>query len=326
MRRNQHYHDRVNRVLDYITTHLDDDLSLAKLSEVGCFSPFHFHRIFHGLTSETLNNHVRRVRLERAATLMKASPHRRITDVAMEAGFAGTAEFSRAFKNHFGRTASSWDRRSPLEKSKIRKAPETFSFDSEEELKRWKASKKDLRVRLHRFSGFRYVYNRTFAAYGNTHVVDNYRALIEWLKTRCTDPRDVVVIGMSMDDPSITPSEQCRYDLGIAFPREPGGILGEIVRARGGTGRPRESLPTRSECDEQGFSIRDFDAHAIVSLHCAGDIAHAARVWQYLYRIWLPPSSLEPANLPAMEIFVELLEEIGWETFDLQACIPVVRF
>src|SRR5260370_23477808 len=128
VRRNDHYHDRVNRVLDYIGEHLDGELSLAKLSEIGCFSPFHFHRIFQGVTGETLNSHVRRVRLERAALLMKTSPRKRITDVALETGFAGTAEFSRAFKNHFDRTASSWDQRSPLEKSQICKAQVMLSL------------------------------------------------------------------------------------------------------------------------------------------------------------------------------------------------------
>src|ERR1700757_680887 len=119
MRNNPHYHDRVNRVLDYVSEHLGGDLSLAKLSAVGCFSPFHFHRIFQAATGETLNSHVRRVRLERAALLMRTWPPKRITDIAIETGFGGTAEFSRAFKKHFDRTASSWDRRSPLEKSKI---------------------------------------------------------------------------------------------------------------------------------------------------------------------------------------------------------------
>jgi AraC family transcriptional regulator len=98
MRRHQHYEDRVNRVLDYIATHLDGELSLTRLSEVACFSPFHFHRIFQGVTGETLNSHVRRVRLERAALLMRTSPRKRITDVALEVGFPGTAEFSRAFR------------------------------------------------------------------------------------------------------------------------------------------------------------------------------------------------------------------------------------
>jgi AraC-like DNA-binding protein len=73
MRRNQHYHDRVNRVLDYIAEHLDGDLSLTRLSGIACFSPFHFHRIFQGVTGETLNSHVRRVRLERAALLINAN-------------------------------------------------------------------------------------------------------------------------------------------------------------------------------------------------------------------------------------------------------------
>ena len=310
VRRNDHYHDRVNRVLDYIAEHLDGELSLARLSEIGCFSPFHFHRIFQAVTGETLNSHVRRVRLERAALLMKASPRKRITDVAIEAGFAGSAEFSRAFKNHFGRTASSWDRRSPLEKSKICKAPEMLCFYSVEELENWKAET-NVRVHVSRFGAFRYVYIRVFEPYGNTRLVDAYHALIAWLADRGTNIRDIVVIGMSLDDPSLTPSENCRYDLGIAFPKH-----------SGGDGLP---LPGRSECSRSGFSIRDLESQQIAAIHCVGDIGHVDRAWHYLYRIWLPSVAFEPADLPAMEVFVRLPEEIGWETFDLQACIPVAR-
>jgi AraC family transcriptional regulator len=326
-RRNQHYQDRVNRVLDYIGEHLDGELSLARLSGIGGFSAFHFHRIFQGVTGETLNSHVRRVRLERAAQLLKASPQKRITDVALETGFAGTAEFSRAFKSHFGKTASSWDRRSPLEKSKIGKAPETLPFHTVEELHRWKDEAKDVKIRLQRFNAFRYVYFRIYAPYGNTRLVDSYHALTAWLANRQTDIRDVVVIGMSLDDPSITPSENCRYDLGVAFAQESGGILGEIVRSRGRrvAAGSRVSAPAQSECDGAGLSIRDFEPQQIVSFHCVGDLAQVGSAWQYLYRIWLPSGAYEPADLPAMEMFVKLPEEIGWETFDLQTCIPVVR-
>jgi len=130
--------ERVNRVLDYIAAHLDGDLSLATLARVACFSSFHFHRIFQAVAGETLNSHVRAFRLERATLLLKISPGKRITDAALEAGFAGTAEFSRAFKNHFGQTASSWNRQSPLEKSKIRKDGELISAYPLEELERWR--------------------------------------------------------------------------------------------------------------------------------------------------------------------------------------------
>lgn len=322
---NGHYHDRVNRVLDYIAEHLDADLSLASLSRIGCFSPFHFHRIFQGITGETLNAHVRRVRLERAALLMSASPRKRITSVALEAGFAGTAEFSRAFKHHFGRTASSWDRRSPLEKSKICKAPEMISLHTVEELHVWKAASQEIRPRLHEWNSFRYVYSRIYAPYGNTRLVDCYHALQAWLTARQTDVREIAFIGMSLDDPSITPSEKCRYDLGIAFRQEPGGLLDEIIHARKRPATTPLSIPAPSECEAHSLTTRDFTRQQVVAIHCVGDIAHVGRAWQYLYRVWLPESGFEPADLPAMEFFVRLPEEIGWETFDLEICIPVVK-
>jgi AraC family transcriptional regulator len=323
MRRNNQHHERVNRVLDYIGEHLDGELSLTRLSQVGCFSPFHFHRIFQAVTGETLNSHVRRVRLERAALLMKTTPRKRITDVAIETGFAGTAEFSRAFRNHFDRTASSWDRRSPLEKSKICKAPGVLSYYSVEELESWKAAA-NVRVRVDRFSAFRYVYIRIFEPYANTRLVDAYHSLIAWLAARRTDIRDVVVIGMSLDDPAVTPSQNCRYDLGVAFPKKPGCMLGEIVRSRGHAAVAIPP-PNAAECGPRGFSIRDLESQEIAAIHCAGDLGNVDRAWHYLYRIWLPTVAFEPADLPAMEIFVRLPEEIGWETFDLRACIPVAR-
>ena len=102
-------------------------------------------------------------------------------------------------------------------------------------------------------------------------------------------------------------------------------MLAEIVRSRGRAAAPRASLPAQSECDARGLSIRDFEPQQIVAFHCAGDLAQVDRAWHYLYRIWLPSVAFEPADLPAMEMFVRLPEEIGWETFDLQTCIPVVR-
>ncbi|HKA00704.1 MAG TPA: AraC family transcriptional regulator [Candidatus Solibacter sp.] len=324
MRRNSHYQDRVNRVLDYISEHLDGDLSLARLSKVACFSPFHFHRIFLGTTGETLNGHVRRVRLERAVLLMRTSPEERITDIALRVGFAGTAEFSRAFRSEFDMTASSWDRRSPLEKSKICKAPGDLSFHTEEELKRWKAANQ-IRVRVVKLNAVRYVYTRIFAPYGESRLVDRYNAMRSWLAKRGTDVCDVVFIGMSLDDPSITPAEHCRYDLGIAFPKERGGIVGDIMRSRGGGSRGGANLPTRSECEAEGITMRDLGPQQVASIRCIGDVSHEERAWHYLYRVWLAASGYVPADLPAMEMFVKLPEELEWKTFDLETCIPVER-
>ena len=48
------YLHRINKVIDYIEHHLNEELNIEKLSEVACFSPFHFNRIFSAFVGETL--------------------------------------------------------------------------------------------------------------------------------------------------------------------------------------------------------------------------------------------------------------------------------
>ncbi|MCI0338512.1 MAG: GyrI-like domain-containing protein [Acidobacteria bacterium] len=272
-----------------------------------------------------MNSFVRRTRLERAAQLMKAAPARRITDIALEVGFAGLAEFSRAFKAHFGINASAWDRRGPLEKSKICKAPGELVFYPLEELER-RAKEAGLRVRIGRLDRCRYVYFRVFNSYGNERLMDAYHSLVNWLAQRQTDLDDVVLIGMSQDDPSITPPEKCSYDMGVAFPKnaEDQGIVGEILKSRRRSNRSL-LMPDRAECEPLGLTIRDFEAEAVAVLHCVGDLSAVGIAWQYLFRIWLPASGSQPANMPGFEVFVRTPEEIGWETFDLYGCLPIVK-
>ncbi len=320
-----HYEERVNRVLDYIAQHLDGDLSLKTLADVSHFSPFHFHRVFQGITGQTVNSFVRRARLERAAQLMKASPSQRITDIAIEVGFPGLAEFSRAFKAYFGINASAWDRHSPLENSKICKTPDDLMFYPLEELEHL-AKEAGLHVRIGNLDRCRYVYFRVFNSYGNERLVEAYHTLVNWLARRQTDLDDVVLIGMSADDPSITPPEKCSYDMGVVFPMNARdeGIVGEILKSRQRSNRSVQ-MPDRAECEALGLTMRDFETEAIAVLHCVGDLSAVGIAWQYLFRIWLPASDYLPANLPGFEVFVRTPEEIGWETFDLYGCLPVVK-
>lgn len=52
------------RALSFIETHLDEDLSLARVAREAGYSPYHFHRLFEQLTGETLAAYIRRLRLE----------------------------------------------------------------------------------------------------------------------------------------------------------------------------------------------------------------------------------------------------------------------
>ena len=68
------YARRINAALDFIDRNIGDDVSLAKLASVACFSPYHFHRIFSSFVGEPPAEYVRRLRLEKAAILLVERP------------------------------------------------------------------------------------------------------------------------------------------------------------------------------------------------------------------------------------------------------------
>jgi AraC family transcriptional regulator len=91
-------------VVDYVEAHLDDEHSLENLAEAAHFSPFHFHRIFKALTGETINNYVKRIRLQKAGSILLSDYERPVSEVAALCGFNSTAVFCRAFRTHFGQS------------------------------------------------------------------------------------------------------------------------------------------------------------------------------------------------------------------------------
>src|SRR5438552_3450011 len=99
------YKERVLRVLLYIQQHLDETIELDELARVAHFSPYHFHRLFRGMVGESVMEHVRRLRLERAAHRLKFTDQP-VTRIAFEAGYETHEAFSRAFRATFEQSPS----------------------------------------------------------------------------------------------------------------------------------------------------------------------------------------------------------------------------
>jgi AraC family transcriptional regulator len=95
------YAQRLERVLEHLARNLDDELDLARLADLACFSPFHFHRIYHVVQGETVAETVRRMRLHRAA-LDLIEQEKPIPRIAARAGYGSQAAFTRAFRSAYG--------------------------------------------------------------------------------------------------------------------------------------------------------------------------------------------------------------------------------
>ncbi len=103
-----HHVRRLEGVVDFVDAHLDAELSLERLATVAAISPFHFHRLFHLWSGETLNEFVRRRRLDVAAGRLRHCADEKITAIALSCGFASPEGFARAFRERFGMTPSAW--------------------------------------------------------------------------------------------------------------------------------------------------------------------------------------------------------------------------
>lgn len=112
------YSRRIDRVIDYLRENLHRPVKLGELAHVACFSEFHFHRIFGAVSGETLNNFTNRLRLEKAARLLRYS-EQSLTDIALDCGFSSSATFSRAFRSGYDTSPSQFRKSGEIKKSKI---------------------------------------------------------------------------------------------------------------------------------------------------------------------------------------------------------------
>lgn len=98
------YNKRIMRkffeAIDYIEENLTEDISIHDIAAVGCYSTYHFCRMFKGLTGESLKTYVRKRRLTEAGKKLYDYPDR-LLDLAMEYQFDSHEAFTRAFKKMF---------------------------------------------------------------------------------------------------------------------------------------------------------------------------------------------------------------------------------
>lgn len=92
---------RLRHVVEYIEAHLDENLTLAELAAVAGFSVSHFKPLFRQAVGMPAHRFVLERRVERARSLLAAGG-RRMTDVALEAGFAHASHMARAMRRVLG--------------------------------------------------------------------------------------------------------------------------------------------------------------------------------------------------------------------------------
>ncbi len=103
------YLSQVQRAVNFIEANLQNSISFVEVAHAAGFSPFHFQRIFSGLTGESVSSYLRKRRFAAAAQELIRS-ERRVLDIALDYGFESQASFTRAFKQAYGLTPGEYRR------------------------------------------------------------------------------------------------------------------------------------------------------------------------------------------------------------------------
>lgn len=290
---NSEYAQRIDRVIDYLRANLHRPVKLAELADVACFSEFHFHRIFSAVAGETLNNFTSRLRLEKAARLLRYS-EQSLTDIALDCGFSSSATFSRAFRAGYDTSPSQFRKSGEIKKSKICK--ELFPQDAYGLAMSAEEKRAAFPVKLIDIPERQVAYIRVTNAFDMDKVLGALRTLIEWAKSQNIFSQGIL-FGMTVDDPHVTPKHLYRYEVCLA-----------------------SSLPF--ECME-GMSKLKMPAMRYAVVEVSGDLHKVATAWDYLYRDWLVNSEYEPEHAPALEVFLDKERATDWSHCELELCLPV---
>lgn len=101
------YEIRLNRVVDYIYEHLEEDIRFDDLAGIACLSPYHWHRIYAAMRGETITATIRRLRLARSADRL-ANSEMVLDAIARRAGYGSTDAFGRAFKEAYSKSPTDY--------------------------------------------------------------------------------------------------------------------------------------------------------------------------------------------------------------------------
>jgi len=300
------YKSRINRVIDYIETRSGNQFTLDELATASNFSKFHFHRIFHAITGETPFQFIMRVRLEKAASILRINPKDSVTLIAEKCGFTDISVFSRNFRNYFGNSPKRYRKKSQEDSNSSqlngnyrqeREDPVMY-FCSVTNTIKWKTTMElNKSVEVKDLPKMTVAYIRHIGPYkGDEKLFEKlWNRLFRWAGPRGLiggpDFRSLIIYH---DDPNVTDQAKLRTSVCITVPPHTK-VDGEVGKM---------------ELEAARYMIARF----VVKANQFQD------AWDWVYGKWLPESGYQPDDKPCFEMYPEEPKD-GNITVDI--CVPV---
>lgn len=270
----QDYKRRILQVLAHIQQHLNDPLSLDELAALACFSPYHFHRIFSGMVGESVKEYIRRLRLERAAGQLKLGSAS-VIEIALDAGYESHEAFTRSFKASFGASPSQFRL---IRRAQFAVVSSGVHYRSGKTVKHFRTLHPGggMNVKIQQLKPMRVAFLRHVGPYNE--VGPTWDRLLTIMGKDGYLGGGTMLLGVSHDDPEITPPAKIRYDACVTVGDDfaPSGDIQVQVVAGG-----EYAMTTHT-----------------------GSYSHLGRTYAEFLGQWLPRSGRELRDTPCFEVYL----------------------
>jgi len=276
---------RMNAALDYIESRLTEEISYAEAAKKACCPAQHFQRMFAFVTDIPLSEYIRRRRLTLAAFELQHSPSK-IVDIALKFGYESPEAFARAFQQLHGTT--------PTQARSIGTTLKAYPRITFQFILKGAA---EMNYRMEKARAFRVA--------GEAVKVDTERAF-EQIPLRWSEAAEDGLFGRLF--------EIGRFDAPIR------GLLGVLAEGKWGQAETFDyhfAIASDAPLPE-GMAELVFPEALWAVFSVQGSPDGLQEAWKRLYTEWLPSSSYELANLPAVEAYLPPEEECN------ELWIPVI--
>ncbi len=204
---NNSYLEAINRAIEFIESNLSTSISLEDIAAYSFLSKYHFHRVFKAIVGHTTKEYLTRLRLEKAALLLKNSD-KTIQEVAYYCGYKSPETFSRAFTHFFSTTPSLFRKQSKQALQNKMTLHEETSIKPIQLSDPTIVEMKDLNL----------AYIRHVGSYEK--VGRSFQKLIFWAGRNLVLSWKPTTLGIVHDDPSLTEESNIRFDACILVTKE----------------------------------------------------------------------------------------------------------
>lgn len=283
------YEQSIIRVCDYINHHLDDELTLDRLSAVSGFSKYHFHRVFSAYAGMNLIKFIQMSRLKRASFRLVFKADVKIIDIAFEAGFESAEAFSRAFKREFEQSPS-----------EFRKLPKWQQWHKKKHAPIIQENKKidgKMEVKIVNIEAIKVAALEHHGA-PELHYETAMKFMLWRKETGLSPIKSCNTYGIPYADPNVVPAEEFRFDL-----------CGSVI----------EDVPE----NDHGITTKTIPAGRCAVIRDIGSRDDLTASVYYLYKEWLPTSDAQCRDFPVFFHYVNFIHDVNEHELITDIYLPI---